>query len=401
MASRHLFMHPLLNCEERWGGFVISVNAFGCDGESSEIASQLRLWAKDTLIGHSLPWFVPVGVYACEGENSVWPVDETIFLTREPEHAAENDDWSVPAEAIRFAGGKAGIVVHPSRAQPSNSGKWDFIVLDAGQAKTLPPLKLMVLATQSKIVYTGVKSRDDFEWAIANQATLTDTEFLTHRGKGVNHKPDVLSMHVLQLLSLLTQDADTRDLEEIFRQEPKLSYSLLRLVNSAALSLHTPITSFSQAITLLGRRQLQRWLQLLVYARHEDSNRANPLLQWAAMRGKLMEQAFQRINPAPQLAISPDCAFMAGIFSLLDVLLNRPMEEILAQLPITTAVKLALTERAGPLGELLSALEAAELHKYGLASQILNELGIQAADYARIQLAAIDWGHKVSVPAIS
>ena len=400
MTSRHIFVHPLLNRDERWGGFVISVNGFGSGCESGNTASQLRHWAKHTRLPQSLPWFVPIAAHTSSEDSSVWPIEETIFLTCEPENVAETEDWAVSAEAIRFSGGKAGLVVHPMRAIPGNGSKWDYIVLETSQARTLPPLKLMVLATQSNIVYTGVKSREDFEWALANQATLTDTEFLTRRNKDSAHKPDVLSMHVLQLLSLLTQDADTRDLEEIFRQEPKLSYSLLRLVNSAALSLHTPITSFAHAISLLGRRQLQRWLQLLVYARHDDNSRPNPMLQWAAMRGKLMELSLQHITPAPQLAITTDCAFMAGIFSLLDVLLDRPMEDILAQLPIPTAVKLALTERAGPLGDLLSAIEAAEIRKFDLASQILSELGITANDHARAQLAAIDWGNKVTLPAL-
>ena len=82
-----------------------------------------------------------------------------------------------------------------------------------------------------------------------------------------------------------------------------------------------------------------------VYADPGGNGRPNPLLQWAAMRGRLLELAFQRINPPSELAIEADSAFMVGIFSLLDVLLNLPMEEILAQLPVSSPVKLALTER--------------------------------------------------------
>ncbi|MBS1198050.1 MAG: hypothetical protein H6R18_1835 [Proteobacteria bacterium] len=398
MTSRHLFVHPLLNRDESWAGLVLSVTGFGAGSEFGDAAVRLRRQARETRVGRSLPWFVPLEANSCDEDNSPWPLDETVFVTHEPENTSSREDWSVPAEAVRFAGGQIGVVIHPLRALPSNDQKWDFVILEASQARTLPPIKLMVLATQSKLILTGVKTRQDFEWAFANQAAMTDAEFLLHRSKEPN-KPDVLRMHVLQLLSLLTQDADTQELEEIFRKEPKLSYSLLRLVNSAALSLNTPINSFSHAITLLGRRQLQRWLQLLVYANHGDDNSGNPLLQWAAVRGKLMELALPCIAPTPQLAITPDYAFMAGIFSLLDVLLNLPMANVLAQLPIPTAVKLALTERAGPLGELLSAIEAAELRKFNLASQILGDLGISSADYAQAQLTALDWGYKVAMQA--
>ena len=91
---------------------------------------------------------------------------------------------------------------------------------------------------------------------------------------------DTTRLKLLKLLSLVVQDADTREIEEIFRQEPKLSYNLLRLVNSVAVGPKTPITGFNQAITVLGRRQLQRWLQLLIYANQfGQAGQPNPLLQ--------------------------------------------------------------------------------------------------------------------------
>jgi len=396
MTSKHLFIHPFLNREEHWGGLAVS--ASGSCQELEEAARSLQREAKDTLIGRSLPWFIPSEIALGNEAFVLHPGSDAVFLVRQPGEAGEvASEYQASVEAICTSGAKAGLILNSNLKPPADGLKWDYFVLETSQSRVLTPVKLLVLATQSKLMFTGVKTRIDFEWALANQAALVDAEFLIHRDRRVN-KPDVLRMHVLQLLSLLTQDAETRELEQVFRQEPKLSYSLLRLVNSAALSLHTQITSFSQAITLLGRRQLQRWLQLLVYARQDEDDQPNPLLQWAALRGRLMELAFQQISPAPQLAITPDCAYMTGIFSLLYVLLNLPMEEIIAQLPIPATVKLALTERAGPLGDLLCAIEAAEVRKHALASEILGNLGITGAGYVQAQLAALDWGHKVTLP---
>jgi EAL and modified HD-GYP domain-containing signal transduction protein len=131
---------------------------------------------------------------------------------------------------------------------------------------------------------------------------------------------------LLALLGLLARDADSRELEVLLKQDPALAYHLLKLVNSAAFALSSPIHSFGQAINVLGRRQLQRWLQLLLYARQQDDGLANPLLPLAAVRahdGRLAKAlGWDRDQQ--------DMAFVAGVFSLLDVLLAMPMTEIVA-----------------------------------------------------------------------
>ena len=101
---------------------------------------------------------------------------------------------------------------------------------------------------------------------------------------------DTSRMPLMRLLSLVTKDAETAEMEAVFKLEPKLAFDLLRLVNSTSFGLRTEITSFAQAILVLGRRQLQRWIQLLLFAhRSEGENSPNVLMQRAAGRGRMME----------------------------------------------------------------------------------------------------------------
>ena len=168
--------------------------------------------------------------------------------------------------------------------------------------------------------------------------------------------------------------------------------NLLRLTNSVASGVRTRITSLRHAITVLGRRQLQRWLQLLLFASQNQTAAANPLLQLAATRGRLMELLAEKLRSrSPELV---EHAFMTGIMSLMPALLNQKIEDILAQLPVAPGIVQALTgERDGTLGHLLQLAEAsesgnvenieAELQQlYGLNANVLNNALAQALAWA-------------------
>ncbi|MES2299336.1 MAG: HDOD domain-containing protein [Pseudomonadota bacterium] len=161
--------------------------------------------------------------------------------------------------------------------------------------------------------------------------------------------------HMLALLGMLAREAEVHEIEIQLKQDPALSFQLLRLANSAAQGLRKPVSNFGQAIMLLGRRQMQRWLQLLLYARAQADGLPNLLLPLAALRAAQMEMLckLQGGNADEQ-----DRAFMAGVFSLLDVLLGMPMGEVVAALGLPSEVGAALMARHGRLGHLLQLAEA-------------------------------------------
>lgn len=244
----------------------------------------------------------------------------------------------------------------------------------------------------------GIGSHALFDWLAGKHFELCDSAFVTVRDPEAGKEPDLLRLKLLKLLSLVAQDADTREIEEIFREEPKLSYNLLRLVNSVAVGAKTTIGSFHQAIAILGRRQLQRWLQLLIYANQlAHTSEPNPLIQLAAARGRQMELLAGAIEPAIDTPDFGETAFMTGIFSLLDVLLHLPMKEVLDTLPLKDAIREALESRQGILGHLLGAIIAGESGNFTAAADTLAQIGISPIRHAKAQTAAFFWASGINL----
>ena len=198
---------------------------------------------------------------------------------------------------------------------------------------------------------------------------------------------------LLKLLDMVTSNSHTDEIEALLKQDPSLSYHLLKLVNSVSFALTTKITSFGYAITLLGRRQMQRWLQLLLYAREKDGGAMSPLLARAALRGSLMEALCQKIGGSKD---DQEHAFMVGIFSLLDVLFGMPLDQIVTPLHLADEVEDALLAHGGWLGGLLAIVEQSEHAPLpGLGEQLTASM-LPPASYCQAQVQACQWAIQVS-----
>jgi c-di-GMP phosphodiesterase len=203
---------------------------------------------------------------------------------------------------------------------------------------------------------------------------------------------------LLKLLALIASDADSTAIEVLIKRDTHLSYHLLKLVNSVAFAPGHKITSFSQAITLLGRRQLQRWLQLLLYARPPGSTVASALLPRAALRASLMEALAKHRGLTHE---QQDQAFMAGMFSLLDVLFALPLADVIAPLRLPEGVVQALTgngrpARDNPLPALLTIAVASEGPPTAGLAQALAAAGIGPVAWATMLAEAMRWAAQVS-----
>ena len=201
---------------------------------------------------------------------------------------------------------------------------------------------------------------------------------------------------VMELMTLVTSDADNHEIERAIKRDVSLALNLLRLVNTPAVGARQRIDSLSQAVTILGRRQLQRWLQIMLYA--EPSKRGHsmtPLLMLATTRGRLMELLASKLRPSQREAA--DVAFTVGIMSLMDTLFGITMKEILDQIPVSDDVRGALLARAGFFGDLLKLVECVERIEE-MDSHImptLRDLAMSTDELVELEMAAFEWSDNV------
>ena len=197
---------------------------------------------------------------------------------------------------------------------------------------------------------------------------------------------------ILSLLQLINSDAGNREIEAAVKRDALISLNLLRLVNTPAAGARRHINTLAEALVLLGRDQLQRWLQILLYATPGAAVEFNsPLLQMATTRGKLMELMMRKM-PQHLGAGSPDAGFSVGIMSLMDALFSMSMEDILQTVIAAPDVRQALLERTGVLGEMLKVVELLENPKRG--SQLgksLKSLGLTVKEVREIEIEAFSW----------
>lgn len=240
------------------------------------------------------------------------------------------------------------------------------------------------------------------------------TEFLMNNHQENNKKKqnDSDPLRIIKLLSLLSTDVNISELEQLLKYEPKITYLLLHLANSAAINTGKKLTTMDlkQAILLLGVQTLKRWLQLLIYAGNGNYFNANMLLYKAAFRGKLAELLLLKYteNKTKNLVsndnffadnITTDTAFMMGTFSLLDLLLNRPISEILTHLPDNQLMKVILQDNQGLIGitiKILNKLYSKNYENIFVDFDILKTTyNISEFDFLSLQIQAYNFINQI------
>ncbi|MES2739577.1 MAG: EAL domain-containing protein [Pseudomonadota bacterium] len=267
--------------------------------------------------------------------------------------------------------------------------------------RSVDPVTLLELAQRfkqenKKLVAEKVETREEFKHCLDLGFDYFQGYYFAKPAIMTGKKLSPSQLAVMELMTLVTSEADNMDIERAIKRDVSLALNLLRLVNTPAVGARQRIDSLSQAVSVLGRRQLQRWLQIMLYA--EPSKRGHsmtPLLMLATTRGRLLELLAHKLRP--NQAHAADVAFTVGIMSLMDTLFSVPMAEILKQIHVIDEVGDALLTRSGFFGDLLRLAECIERIE-DLEDQIvptLRDLAMSTEELVELEMAAYEWSDNV------
>ncbi len=197
---------------------------------------------------------------------------------------------------------------------------------------------------------------------------------------------------VLDLLNKVRNNAEPKEIELAFKRDVALSFKILRYINSVGFGLSCEIQSIRHAVSILGYQQLYRWLTLLLVTAGNSS--ASPaLMKTAVTRGRLTELlGADLLGKADQ-----DNLFIVGVFSLLDAMLEMPMDSVMDKLTLPENITDALLTRTGLYGPFLALTEACEGANTEKIDELAMALSLEPAAVNEAHMSALAWVETLGV----
>lgn len=204
-------------------------------------------------------------------------------------------------------------------------------------------------------------------------------------------KIDHLQSNFLKLVVAITADEpDIDQIGEIISRDVTLTFSLIKLVNSAYFALRNRATSVKQALIILGLGQLKHWVYLLSFKK--DEGVMSELIKTSFLRANLCSELSQYVSNCP---ISKSEAYLLGMFSTLGILLDQPLEKALEQIVISDEIKNALIHEQGRCGLLYRLVLCYENADWAQMSEYAAQLGISNNVIARSYFECVEYVNQI------
>lgn len=184
---------------------------------------------------------------------------------------------------------------------------------------------------------------------------------------------------------IMKQSPSIETIASLFKQDAALAYKLLRLINSGVFPIQSQISSLKQALVYLGHERLKKFVSLIVTA-HTAGKKPSELMQMCVVRARFCELVAKKV--AKQQVGE---AFLTGLFSLLDAILDQPMSLLVEKLPFPDDIKAALLEEKNTLYYIVNIVKNYETGSWWALEQAVLLLNIDSKELPAIYQQAVDW----------
>ncbi len=254
----------------------------------------------------------------------------------------------------------------------------DYIKINPQTSNELTIRNIVEIAhsMKKKCIATNIDSEELYQKVQALNVDAVEGSYVAERMKTKTHSSAYLQSNFFRLMVAVTRDEpDVDEIEQLIAADAGLTYGLLKMANSVYFALRHRATTIHQAIMTLGLGQLKQWIYLLSASNAENQldSTSEEFLKLSFMRANFSSEL---MNYAKDMPISKSDAYLMGMFSTLNYLVDAPMEDILTEVPVDDAVREALLHHEGRCGKLYDLILSYEAADWEKITQLAGELGI-------------------------
>jgi EAL and modified HD-GYP domain-containing signal transduction protein len=283
----------------------------------------------------------------------------------------------------------------------------DFSVNDPRQVLTdlADIIKVDLRATSTADAAAMVKKYGPWRCRMLAEKVETREEFIAAKKAGFLYfqgyffrRPEILTAHeipankinYMRLLTAVSQrELDVRLIENLVKGEASLCYRLLRYLNSAAFGFASEIHSVRHALSILGEREVRRWIRL-VATLGAGQGKTTDLVLAALVRARFCELL------SPKIQHGDSDLFLVGMLSMMDSILELPMQQVLESIPIDVESKTVLLGGAGRLRPFYQLMLAQESGEWQAVSDLSKQLHLNEPDVSACHWEAMQWARQVT-----
>lgn len=273
----------------------------------------------------------------------------------------------------------------------------DFIKINiveqrnTGSASSLENIVRMAKGFHKKCIICGIDSKEDYEYAQTLEIDYMEGSYISESMEIKASKVEFLQGNFFRLVvAVMKDEPDMVEIEEIICRDAYLTYAMLKLVNSRYFTSFKKISSIRQGLVILGIAQLRQWVYLLSLQSgdgEEINSSKEEILKRSCLRGTFCSKLSGYVEAFPFM---PSDAYIMGMFSTLDYMVDAPIEEVLKEIPIEEELKEALIYKKGICGELYALVLDYEKADWKSISSRVKALGIPSNMVAQFYLDCVE-----------